>query len=74
MRDDVKVVVVTWNAAEHVERSLASVEGYATVVVDNGSTDGTVALVRERFPGVTVIVLLLWSMPFSDYLMRLFMR
>jgi len=55
MRDDVTVVVVTWNGAEHVERSLASVEGYATVVVDNGSTDGTVALVRTRFPEVTVI-------------------
>ena len=55
MRDDVTVVVVTWNAAEHLERCLASVEGYPTVVVDNGSSDGTVALVRERFPGVTVI-------------------
>ena len=55
MRDDVTVVVVTWNGAEHVERCLASVEGYATVVVDNGSTDGTVALVRKRFPGVAVI-------------------
>jgi N-acetylglucosaminyl-diphospho-decaprenol L-rhamnosyltransferase len=55
MRDDVAVVVVTWNGAEYVERCLASVEGYATVVVDNGSTDGTVALVRERFPGVSVI-------------------
>jgi hypothetical protein len=55
MRDDVTVVVVTWNAAGHIERCLASVEGYATILVDNGSTDRTVALVRERFPAVTVI-------------------
>jgi hypothetical protein len=55
MRDDVTVVVVTWNAAGHVERCLASVDGYPTTLVDNGSTDGTVALVRERFPRVTVI-------------------
>ena len=55
MRDDVTVVVVTWNAAEHVERCLASIEGYATVVVDNGSTDGTAALVRERFPRARLI-------------------
>jgi N-acetylglucosaminyl-diphospho-decaprenol L-rhamnosyltransferase len=55
MRDDVTVVVVTWNAAEHLERCLASVEGYPTIVVDNGSSDRTVALVRERFPAVTVI-------------------
>jgi len=55
MRDDVSVVVVTWNAAGHVERCLDSVRGYETVVVDNGSNDGTVLLVRERFPGVTVV-------------------
>src|SRR4051812_17435364 len=55
MRDDVTVVVVTWNAAGLVEPCLASVAGYPAIVVDNGSTDGTVALVRERFPRVTVI-------------------
>jgi N-acetylglucosaminyl-diphospho-decaprenol L-rhamnosyltransferase len=55
MRDDVSVVVVTWNAAEHVERCLESVRGYETIVVDNASTDGTAALVRDRFPEVAVI-------------------
>jgi hypothetical protein len=55
MRDDVSVVVVTWNAAGYIERCLASVAGYPTIVVDNGSTDGTVAVVREHFPDVTVI-------------------
>jgi GT2 family glycosyltransferase len=52
---DVSVVVVTWNAADHLERCLESVRGHETIVVDNGSTDGTVALVRERFPNVRVI-------------------
>ncbi len=52
---DVSVVVVTWNAADHVERCLESVRGHETIVVDNGSADGTVALVRERFPDVRVI-------------------
>ena len=55
MRDDVSVVVVTWNAAAHVERCLDSVRGYEAVVVDNGSTDGTVELVRSRFPDVRVL-------------------
>jgi len=55
MRDDVAVVVVTWNAADHLERCLASVRGYRTVVVDNGSSDGTVALARREFPEVQVI-------------------
>jgi GT2 family glycosyltransferase len=55
MADGTSVVVVTWNAAEHIERSLDSVGGYPAVVVDNGSTDGTVALVRERFPEAVVV-------------------
>ena len=55
MAEDLAVVVVTWNAAGHVERCLESVRGYEAVVVDNGSTDGTPALVRERFPEVRLI-------------------
>jgi len=55
MVDGVSVVVVTWNAADHVEGCLESVRGHETVVVDNGSTDATASLVRERFPGVRVI-------------------
>jgi GT2 family glycosyltransferase len=55
MADEPAVVVVTWNAAEHVERCLESVRGHETVVVDNGSTDGTRALVRERFPEVRLV-------------------
>ena len=53
--DDVGVVVVTYNALPWVEQCLTSVEGTDTVVVDNGSTDGTVAFVRERFPAVRVL-------------------
>jgi GT2 family glycosyltransferase len=51
----VSVVVVTYNALPWVERALESVRGHETIVVDNGSTDGTVELVRERFPEARVI-------------------
>ena len=54
-RPDVSAVVVTWNAREHVERCLDSLRGFDVVVVDNGSTDGTVELVRERFPEVRLL-------------------
>jgi N-acetylglucosaminyl-diphospho-decaprenol L-rhamnosyltransferase len=46
---DVSVVVVTFNSAAWIEQCLESVRGYETIVVDNGSTDGTVELVRQRF-------------------------
>ena len=52
---DASVVVVTYNSAAWIERCLESVRGLETIVVDNGSTDGTVALVRERFPAVRLL-------------------
>ena len=52
---DVGVVVVTYNALPWLERALEGVRGVDTIVVDNGSTDGTVAFVQERFPDVRVL-------------------
>jgi N-acetylglucosaminyl-diphospho-decaprenol L-rhamnosyltransferase len=52
---DVSVVVVTWNALPWLEQCLESVRGREVVVVDHGSTDGTVDFVRERFPEVRLI-------------------
>ena len=52
---DVAVVVVTLNGLPYVGRCLESVRGTDTVVVDLGSSDGTVELVRERFPEVRVV-------------------
>jgi GT2 family glycosyltransferase len=51
----VSTVVVTYNALPWVERSLESVRGHETIVVDHGSTDGTLELVRERFPEAKLI-------------------
>jgi GT2 family glycosyltransferase len=51
----VSVVVVTYNGLPWVEQALASVRGQETIVVDHGSSDGTVAFVRERFPGVELV-------------------
>jgi GT2 family glycosyltransferase len=38
-----------------IEPCLESVRGHETVVVDNGSTDDTLALVRKRFPEAIVL-------------------
>ena len=53
------VVILTYNRAAELQRTLehmlALPEKPAIVVVDNASADSTAALVRERFPGVTLI-------------------
>ena len=52
---DVSVVVVTYNALPYLEQCLASVRDYRTIVVDHGSTDGTLELVRTRFPDAELV-------------------
>jgi N-acetylglucosaminyl-diphospho-decaprenol L-rhamnosyltransferase len=52
---DASAVVVTYNALPWIEQCLESVRDEETVVVDNGSSDGTVDVVRELFPAVRVL-------------------
>jgi GT2 family glycosyltransferase len=52
---DVACVVVTYDALPWLEPCLESVRAVETVVVDHGSTDGTVELVAERFPEVRLV-------------------
>ena len=52
---DASAVVVTYDALPWIEQCLESVRGVETIVVDHGSSDGTVAFVRERFPEVAVV-------------------
>jgi hypothetical protein len=56
----VAIVMLTWNGREDTLASLATVERVSyeprvTVVVDNGSTDGTAGAIRERFPWVELV-------------------
>jgi GT2 family glycosyltransferase len=59
---DVSVVIVTWNGRKFLAPCLEAValqQGVRaeTVLVDNGSTDGTVEFVRARFPWVRIVPL-----------------
>jgi GT2 family glycosyltransferase len=51
----VSVIVVTLNGLPWVEHALESVRGHETIVVDHGSTDGTLEFVRERFPEARLV-------------------
>jgi len=55
------IIIVTWNAKKYVTECLDSLQAYSNnpnaeiIVVDNASTDGTPELVRDSYPGVTLI-------------------
>jgi GT2 family glycosyltransferase len=53
--EGVSAAVVTYNAMPWLERCLESLRGLETIVVDHGSTDGTLELLERRFPEVTVL-------------------
>jgi GT2 family glycosyltransferase len=55
-RPDATVIVVTYNALPWLGQCLDSVRGHEVVVVDHGSTDGTLSLVRERYPETRIVV------------------
>jgi GT2 family glycosyltransferase len=59
---DTSVLVINWNGRQHLEaclEALASQQGveFETLLVDNGSTDGSAEFVRARFPAVRVVAL-----------------
>jgi GT2 family glycosyltransferase len=56
----VVVVILNWNGEQYLESCLRSVFGqeyqdFTVILVDNGSTDGSLHLVRTRFPQVHII-------------------
>jgi GT2 family glycosyltransferase len=56
------VIVVNWNGREHLETCLDSLKAqtfrdFEVVLVDNGSTDGSVQFVRECYPWVRLVEL-----------------
>jgi GT2 family glycosyltransferase/glycosyltransferase involved in cell wall biosynthesis len=58
------LVLPTWNGRDLLEKYLPSVRaaalrlpGSEVIVVDNGSTDGSAAFLRERFPEIRILAL-----------------
>lgn len=61
MRNEkVAIVILNWNGKEDTVECLESLRGIsyadtATIVVDNGSTDGSAAYIKERYPHVALV-------------------
>ena len=59
---EASIVILNWNGRQYLEPCLNAVAAQRgveaeTILVDNGSTDGTTSFVRERFPWVRLIAL-----------------
>lgn len=58
---DLSIIIVNWNTCDLLAKCLDSIfqtvraSAYEIILVDNGSTDGSVDMVRARFPSVRLI-------------------
>ena len=57
---NVTIVILNWNGRHYLEQFLPYVlasayDGFDVLVADNGSADGSVAFLRERFPEVRIL-------------------
>ena len=60
MQPKVSIVLLNWNGLEDTSECLRSVMDLEygnreVIVLDNGSTDGSVKTLRSRFPSITVL-------------------
>lgn len=56
----VSIIIVNWNGKRFLERNLSSVYSqtfhqFEVILIDNGSTDGSVEFVRSNFPDTIII-------------------
>lgn len=49
------IIIVTYNAMPWIDRCLQSTDNYPVIVVDNASTDQTVAHIQSNYPKVTLL-------------------
>ncbi|MBU0650989.1 glycosyltransferase family 2 protein, partial [bacterium] len=60
MRESIYIIILNWNGGQDTLECLASLQNidydnYKIVLVDNGSTDGIVDIVKQKYPDIEVI-------------------
>ena len=59
MKKDISVVILNWNGSAMLQRFIPSVIRYSEeaeiIVADNGSTDHSIDILREKFPSVRIL-------------------
>ena len=59
MKKDISVLILNWNGSAMLQRFLPSVIRYSEeaeiIVADNGSTDHSIDILREKFPSVRIL-------------------
>lgn len=53
--NNVTIIIVTYNALLWIDRCLKSCEDYSVIVVDNASTDATVAHIQATYPSTILL-------------------
>lgn len=56
----VSIIIVNWNGKDHLTKCLRSLKGIdykktETIIVDNGSTDGSIEYIKHEYPGIICI-------------------
>jgi GT2 family glycosyltransferase len=62
MEESVSVIIVNYNGKKHLEKCLDSLlkisyQNYEIIIVDNHSTDGSIELIKKKYPRVNLIEL-----------------
>ncbi len=62
MNPRIKILILNWNGSELTQNCLKSIENlqydnFTTTVIDNASSDDSIAMIHEKFPNVDVLAL-----------------
>jgi len=55
MENKTYIIIVTYNGMQWLDRCIKSCSEFSTIVIDNGSNDGTCSIIEDSFPDVCLL-------------------